>query len=270
MTSFNDLLEKLRLQAEADTVDAGTDKRRPSWGPALVLDDTLIAAFAGLNYPPLDKPVARLWATFANPSKVGRYLRVNVSPLPMPEVRCRAFELRLGTKRSGERLLQAKRDNAGLWSIDAHIPSHFAGWPEHQQARRNFERAQGRVTTLTSGAQSHATEWAENCRKHLPEAEAELIACKQKFSELDAVRTDYHRRREALGETIKQRVAAFAGDSRVEMIAGARVTGNCAICGRGLNDPMSLERGIGPECFAFLSPSLHAHVAVLSKGASHG
>ena len=145
MTSFNDLLEKLRLQAEADTVDAGTDKRRPSWGPALVLDDTLIAAFAGLNYPPLDKPVARLWATFANPSKVGRYLRVNVSPLPMPEVRCRAFELRLGTKRSGERLLQAKRDNAGLWSIDAHIRTSSAPRAASPRSRP------GRKATLPNG-----------------------------------------------------------------------------------------------------------------------
>ena len=57
-----------------------------------------------------------------------------------------------------------------------------------------------------------------------------------------------------LYELAKQRVAEFAGDPLAQMIAGAHVTGNCAICGRGLTDPISLERGIGPECYGKIAP----------------
>ena len=62
---------------------------------AIVLGDEILAALVDLNCPLPGKPVARLWATFANPNNVGRYLRVNVSTLPMEGVRVRAFEMRV-------------------------------------------------------------------------------------------------------------------------------------------------------------------------------
>ena len=100
--TLSDLFEKLRLQAESDTTDAGTDKRRPSWGPALVLSDEILIAIANLNYSLPDMKVGRLWVTFAGRDKVNAYLRNNVSRLPMPEARVRAFELRLEAPVAGK------------------------------------------------------------------------------------------------------------------------------------------------------------------------
>jgi hypothetical protein len=45
------------------------------------------------------------------------------------------------------------------------------------------------------------------------------------------------------------RVADFAGHTDVQMQIGGTLTGACQCCGRALTDPISLERGIGPECW---------------------
>lgn len=47
-----------------------------------------------------------------------------------------------------------------------------------------------------------------------------------------------------------QRVLTFAGNLGEEMQLGGVLTGRCACCGKDLWDPISLERGIGPECHA--------------------
>jgi uncharacterized protein DUF6011 len=262
MTTLHGVFEKLRILAEADTADSGTDKRRPSWGPALVLGDEIFAALAGLNCPLPNKKVARLWATFANPNKVGRYLRVNVSTLPMEGVRVRAFELRLGTDRSGTRLLSAKRDSSDLWSVETNTWSNFPHWREYQRAEKDYGRAQDRVKNLSRWPLHTIgnVEFREHVREELPNAEAQLVKCEQAYTELEAARADYRRGKDAFGDLIKQRVAEFAGDSFAQMISGAHVTGNCAICGRGLTDPISLERGIGPECFGHIAPGLRAYL----------
>jgi hypothetical protein len=46
----------------------------------------------------------------------------------------------------------------------------------------------------------------------------------------------------------RARVLEFAGAADVQMAAAARIAGHCCICWRTLTDPVSLERGIGPEC----------------------
>jgi Family of unknown function (DUF6011) len=46
------------------------------------------------------------------------------------------------------------------------------------------------------------------------------------------------------------RLAEFTGRPHVQMQAGGRLTGNCACCGKGLRDKLSLERGVGPECWS--------------------
>jgi hypothetical protein len=256
------IFETLRVLAEADTIDAGTAKRRPSWGPAIVLGDDILAALADLNCPLPNKKVARLWATFANPNKVGRYLRVNVSTLPMEGVRVRAFELRLSTDRSGERLLTAKRDSSSQWSVNTSTWSNFPRWWErrlasdaHKQARRKVDSIKGMLTVhwITD-------ERREQLCNELPDAEVALTKCEADVGELEAGLADCQRRKDVFGEQIKKRVAEFAGDPFAQMIAGAHVTGNCAICGRGLTDPISLERGIGPECFGHIAPGLRAHL----------
>jgi hypothetical protein len=43
-------------------------------------------------------------------------------------------------------------------------------------------------------------------------------------------------------------VLDFIGAPDVQMQAAGRLWGHCCICGKELTDPISLERGIGPEC----------------------
>jgi len=35
----------------------------------------------------------------------------------------------------------------------------------------------------------------------------------------------------------------------------------CANCGRPLNDPMSIDRGIGPHCWDHIDPAWHASIS---------
>src|SRR6476646_7758203 len=59
-------LDALRIQAEIETADRAQNKR-PTWAPAVVLDGELLELCYELEYlAPDDKPVARLWATFAD------------------------------------------------------------------------------------------------------------------------------------------------------------------------------------------------------------
>jgi hypothetical protein len=51
-------------------------------------------------------------------------------------------------------------------------------------------------------------------------------------------------------ELAAARVADFAGHADEQMRIGGVLTGTCACCGRMLTDPVSVERGIGPECWA--------------------
>ena len=101
MTTLNEVFEGLRILAETTLPMLALTSAACPWGPALVLNyvDPGRADRSQSSCSPY-KPVARLWATFANSNKVGKYLRVNVSTLPMEGVRVRAFELRLGTERS--------------------------------------------------------------------------------------------------------------------------------------------------------------------------
>jgi hypothetical protein len=54
------------------------------------------------------------------------------------------------------------------------------------------------------------------------------------------------------------RVAEFAGQPDEQMRLGALLTGACSCCGRGLTDPISIERGIGPECWGGYQRLRHA------------
>jgi uncharacterized protein DUF6011 len=51
-------------------------------------------------------------------------------------------------------------------------------------------------------------------------------------------------------ELARARVLEFVGAPDAQMMTAARLWGHCCICGKALTDPVSLERGIGPDCFA--------------------
>ena len=54
--------------------------------------------------------------------------------------------------------------------------------------------------------------------------------------------------RQRVIELARVRVLEFAGAPGLQMQAASRLWGRCFNCGKELTDPISLERGIGPDC----------------------
>jgi len=116
------VFETLRQRAEAEVAQRfDKQNRRPSWAPPLVIDGELLELCIKLGLlTAVDKPIARLWATFADPKKVGRTLRESNKDREhaMPKIKCRRFDLYAGGKRGkrSEVLFEAQRygDGAAL------------------------------------------------------------------------------------------------------------------------------------------------------------
>ena len=110
-------LDALRIQAEIETADRATTKR-PTWAPAVELAGELLELCRELEFlKPDDKPVARLWAVFADPKHKGTVIRSTYSKLALPGIRCRGFEMRVGTKHDGDRITYALMGDLGDWSV---------------------------------------------------------------------------------------------------------------------------------------------------------
>ena len=62
MTTFNDLLEALRVRAETDTPPTTENIRRPSWAPALIVKGELLELLHALELlTPDTLSIIRLW-----------------------------------------------------------------------------------------------------------------------------------------------------------------------------------------------------------------
>jgi uncharacterized protein DUF6011 len=264
-------IEKLREQAERET-SATSGTRRPSWGPALVLSGDLLETCRSLELLAADdKPVARLWAVFADPKKLGTWQRDNLSEVPLHGHRVRGFEVIAGEERHGHRriyrtlkgengrwdegprwvepapdnriarceiaLSHCRRDLAEPVRDEAYWRAHYADSARYVLDLREQERRAAIQVRLSAA-------WRESQIKRLPALEAEHAAL---LVELDKQKDRYrlHVRAFELG---RQRIAEFLGDPEAQMLAGSQVTGRCSRCGKGLTDPISIERGIGPEC----------------------
>jgi hypothetical protein len=87
---MNDAFETLRKLAESSVPKPSELTRRPTWAPALLLDGELLEACRELGLLKAeDKPVARLWAEFADPKKLGSALREKVSSHALTGIFCR-------------------------------------------------------------------------------------------------------------------------------------------------------------------------------------
>ena len=63
-------LDAIRFQAELETADRSQTKR-PTWAPAVVLNGELLELCREVEHLSCDdKPVARLWAVFADPRRI--------------------------------------------------------------------------------------------------------------------------------------------------------------------------------------------------------
>ncbi len=109
--------DALRIQAEIETADRAQSKR-PTWAPAVILDGELLELCRELEFlEPDDKPVARLWAIFADPKRKGAAIRTTYSRHVLPGLRCRGFELHAGMQHNGARLRTVLMDSDGSWNI---------------------------------------------------------------------------------------------------------------------------------------------------------
>jgi hypothetical protein len=213
MTTSNEIFETIRNLSEADTADRGTEKRRPSWAPALTLPDEIVAALVALNIPIPDKKVARLWATFRGPDKVTTYLRNHASKLPMPEVRVRAFELHLSADRSGARLLQAKRNGSGQWEVSTFRLSGFPRWRELGNVEYKLRQARSDMVAYQKWVDdpSYPDERRGRIRDFLSQCKATVAEYEPIYAELKADSDRLKLKQSAFSELIEQRVAEFAG-----------------------------------------------------------
>lgn len=251
-------LDALRLTADA-MVAGYAGKRRPSWAPALVLEGELLSLLRAIRWLKDEgKPVARLWARFTDPRR--------------GPVRCVGFELRAGEARSGVCFFESMQtangaawQNGPCWSK----PMPPRSYGIYDEARH--------LEALAKEREAYAQAQREMCREGRSEAEyddawgTELSAHKELDAELRKMgvfrlrnpeqikkeHQDYelalkrHRKLSRITELGAARVADFAGRPGEEMRLGALLTNACSCCGRALTDPISLERGIGPECFSF-------------------
>jgi hypothetical protein len=241
--------EALRQRAETDVAFDPERSRRPSWGAPMVLEGELLEACTTLGYlVPDAKPIARLWATFADPKRSRAVLRERISSQPLSGIACRGFELYAGSER-GERssiLFEAQHAEGGTWQFG---PSLWS--PTYYSPRsREWERLVGEREQQRTLAAHYPVDSTEAVRisigidrmsARIAQIDAEDLAGAQ-------AQVQRHQLRQRAVELARARVLEFAGAPGAQMQAAGRLSGHCFNCFRALTDPISLERGIGPDC----------------------
>jgi hypothetical protein len=237
--------EILRLQAEAETTARRTSaERRPSWAPPLIISGELLEACITLGLLEPDNPsIVRLWATFADPKKSGRILRER-SEHALMDVVCRGFQLHAGGERgnTSDILFEAQRKIDGSWTFGPlHIAANYTSSRYQEWAQAIVERER-----ILSGFYNYTPEHKQQELDRL----AELITAIDTEDRTKARdRRDRVQLRNRVLELARDRVLEFAGAPGAQAQLAARLWAHCAICGKTLTDPISLERRIGPECY---------------------
>src|SRR5262249_22820971 len=248
-TTVFEAFERLRQRAESEVTIHDTD-RRPSWAPPLILGEELGNICYELGYlTDDDKWIARLWAKFATPKRSGRWLREHTSSLPLAGLSCRGFQLHAGGARgsTGNILFEAQRKESGEWRFGPHEwPSEYSSPRRHDWERLIRERENLRHEL------EHYT-LSEGRRLQVETRLAEIAHQIEAIDVLDTADANEHRKHKSLRqqalELARVRVLDFIGAPDAQMQLAARLWGHCCICGKELTDPISLERGIGPDCF---------------------
>jgi Large polyvalent protein associated domain 29/Family of unknown function (DUF6011) len=245
-----EVFEALRELAEVDvSISSEAERqRRPSWAPALIVEDELLDACRELGYLRADdKPIVRLWAQFADPKKKGTALREAHSRHPLAGIVCRGFQLHAGSERGplASMLFEAQREQSGQWRFS----SSFNTEPRLQYSYEWEQLIRARAKTSDPVT-------LERINRMIAEVEA-------KESKDAHAHLRRQQLRQRVGELAKARVLEFAGAPGLQMQAASRLWGCCFNCGKELSDPISLERGIGPDCLVnkvkhirFLAPHL--------------
>jgi Family of unknown function (DUF6011) len=237
-------------------------ERRPSWAPPLLLGEELAEVCFELGYlTEHDKLIGRLWATFATPKRSGRYLREHVSHLPLHGIQCRDFELYAGGTRGSRTalLFEAQRLESGKWRFG---PREWSG--EYSSPRQyDWER----LIREREHLRHELEHWclSEGRRLQVETRLTEIAHLIEAIDVQDVADANEHRKHKSLRqqalELARARVLDFIGAPDVQMQLAARLCGHCCICFKELTDPISLERGIGPDCHAKRIKFIHARAA---------
>jgi hypothetical protein len=240
--------EALRQRAKIDVAVDAERSRRPSWGAPMVLEGELLEACTTLGYfAPDAKPIARLWATFASPKRSTSILREQFSSQPLSGIGCRGFELYPGSER-GDRssiLFEAQRAKGGAWQFGPFLWSPTYDSPLSREWQRLVgERQQQRTLAARLADTPEAARISigiDRLSARIAQIDTEDLAGVQ-------AQAQRHQLRQRAVELAKRRVLEFAGAPGAQMQAAGRLSGHCFNCFRELTDPISLERGIGPDC----------------------
>jgi hypothetical protein len=244
---LHDAFEALRERAEAESSTTIDRQRRPTWAPPLVIEGELFETCVALGYLTADgKPIARLWAQFADPKKSGGVLRDRVSAHGLSGLAVRGFELHLGSTRV-EILFEAQRRADGTWRLG---PQVHSWWLRPSTSKWNqLVRQRSDLEEQLKTAAEHGSNYVYQTEKSLQLiiAEIESINAAERAAVISGQNRDALRAQALV--LAKARVLDFAGAPDVQMRLAARLSGSCCICGKTLTDPVSLERGIGPDCW---------------------
>jgi hypothetical protein len=258
-----DLLRQRAEAAVAIEQEQQERERRPSWAPPLTLDGELLELCIALGYlAPDAAPIARLWASYADPKRSRTVLRDTISTLPLSGIACRGFQLFAGSERgnSGDLLFEAQRAEAGVWRFGPKIYStFFAPSSKWEQLTRDRATAEHRLAEF---GDTHLRDEIARLTRLVAEIDAQDLATANK-------RRLHSEQRTRVLQLAQQRVLEFVGAPDAQMQAAARLCGHCCICFKALTDPISLERGIGPDCYAtcvnFIRINAGASVELLAR-----
>ena len=250
--------ERLRVQAESVSASGKESDRRPSWAPPMILDEQLAAVCVELGLlTSEDKPIGRLWAEFASPKRSMALLRDELSQQPLRGITCRGFQFFAGGGRESkmDRLFEAQREEDGSWRFGPR--SHAVEY--HSPYEREWERLVCEQEALEPQTRT--------LKSRAPNAErlAKIKAAIAEINEADVARARKQHDRQVLWaralELARARVLNFIGAPEAQMQVAGRMAGQCCICWKLLTDPISLERGIGPECYGHLVDGIRRRAA---------
>ena len=237
--------ETLRERAEATVAIEEGRSRRPSWAPPLTLEGELLELCRAIGYlQPDDPPIARFWASYANPKRSGRILRETISTLPLTGIPCRGFQLFAGSERgnTNDLLFEAQRAETGVWRFGPQLfGSHF--WSPHTNEwhRLAHQRAEAEDRIFQGKAGPGDPDLVASLSERLAAIDALDLT-------IAGERRLQSEQRTRVVQLAQQRVLEFVGAPDAQMQLAARLCGHCCCCFKELTDPISLERGIGPEC----------------------
>jgi hypothetical protein len=242
--------DRLRERAEFSVNLDEENDRRPSWAPPLILGEELAKACLELGYLTMDdKWIGRLWAHFASPERKKRYFRQEVSKHPLHGVSCRGFQLFAGSTRQSVReiLFEAQRSESGEWSFGPRYRPVGYNSP-HAYQWQSLIRERERL--------HHEVERYQLSEERRAQVEARLAKIASDIEVIDAQdlaeakkRREQQQLKQRVHELARARVLDFVGAPDAQMEQAGRLWGHCCRCGKVLIDPLSLERGIGPDCY---------------------